>query len=265
MNFKRTINQYPVTVFIISAFALSVAATFVPVGGNEKFLILATLLVPIPTMVALALSTVTGRFRAFLREDLNWQLDLRWVLIALGIALAARLLTSILALLTGAIPAITVSSPVLPLVIVTYLFALLEEIGWRGFAVRQLVMRLSPFAALLITGLPWSIIHIFFYLAQGADLPTVAQVFVLNFTLTVMVTWVYLRSGQRLWIAVILHGSQTIFGILNTNIAPDLSLRYSVFAYTLIALALLAVDWRMWFTPGGQQGAKVLENRTSQR
>jgi membrane protease YdiL (CAAX protease family) len=73
------------------------------------------------------------------------------------------------------------------------------------------------------------------------------QVFVLNFALTVMVTWVYLRGGLNIWAAVILHGSQSLLGILNTNLPADLITQYSVIVYSLIALVILAVDRRMWF------------------
>jgi membrane protease YdiL (CAAX protease family) len=130
---------------------------------------------------------------------------------------------------------------------VIYLFALLEEIGWRGFAVRRLITTRSAFAALLITGIPWSVIHIFFYLAQSADVATLMKVFVLNFALTVMVTWVYLRGRLNIWAAVILHGSQSLFSIFNTNLPADLITPYSVIVYSLIALMILIVDWRMWF------------------
>jgi len=249
MKLKTTIRQYSVTMFIVCTFALSVAVTFAPVGGDNKFLILAALLVPIPMIVALVLAAFMGG-QPFLRVTLPEHARLRWVLIALGIAFAARLLVSLFALLTGIISTIEVGPAAPVLVIVTYLFALFEEIGWRGFAVHQLVMRRSPFETLLIIGIPWLVIHIFFYLAQGAGLRTVTLVFVLNFALTTMVTWVYLRSNQRLWMSVILHGSQSVFGILNMNVAntaPDLSLLYSVLSYSLIAVATLTFDWRLWF------------------
>ena len=170
-----TIKRYPVAVFISITFVLSVVVSFAPLGGlsdADKFLILGALIVPIPTIVAIALAAVTGGVRPFLRETLTWHVDWRWALSALGLAIAARLLVSILALLTGAISSIEVSAIALPLIVVIYLFALLEEIGWRGFAVRQLVTYRSAFAALLITGIPWSVIHIFFYLAQSADVAT---------------------------------------------------------------------------------------------
>jgi membrane protease YdiL (CAAX protease family) len=249
-NLVATINRYPVAAFISITFALSVLVTFAPLGNlsdADKFLILGALLVPLPTIVAIALAAVTGGVRSFLRQALTWHVDWRWALIALGLALAARLLVSVLALLTGAISAIEVSAFAPPLVVVIYLFALLEEIGWRGFAVRRLVTYRSAFAALLITGIPWSIIHIFFYLAQGADMATLLQVFVLNFALTVMVTWVYLRGGFNIWAAVILHGSQSLFSILNTNLPAGLITPYSVISYSLIALVILIADWRRWF------------------
>ncbi len=248
MNLITSIKRYPVAVFIACAFILSVAATFTPVGESDKFLILGALLVPIPTIVALAVSSQIGGIRPFLRDVLKQRVNLRWALAGLGIALGARLAISLVALVTGAIPSIQVSAPVLPIIVVIYLFALLEEIGWRGFAVRRLVIRRSPFAALLITGIPWSIIHIFFYLSQGANASTLMQVFLLNFALTVLVTWVYLRGGRNIWAAVLLHGSQSLFGILNANMPADLITPYSVLVYGVIALAVLAVDRKLWFT-----------------
>ena len=72
MNPVAAIKRYPVATFISITFALSVAVTFVPVGGHNQILILGALLVPIPTIVALALAAVTGGVRPFLREALNW-------------------------------------------------------------------------------------------------------------------------------------------------------------------------------------------------
>jgi membrane protease YdiL (CAAX protease family) len=249
-DLMTTIKRYPVAVFICITFILSVVVSFAPLSnlsGADKFLILGALLVPLPTIVAIALAAVTGGVRPFLRETLTLRVNWRWALIALGLAVGARLLVSILALLTGAISTIEVSAFAPPLIVVIYLFALLEEIGWRGFAVRRLVTTRSAFTALLITGIPWSIIHIFFYLAQNADVATLLQVFVLNFALTIMVTWVYLRGGLNIWAAVILHGSQSLFSIFNTNIPADLVTSYSVISYSLIALVILAVDRRRWF------------------
>jgi membrane protease YdiL (CAAX protease family) len=167
-----TIKRYPVAAFVSITFALSGTVSFAPrsdLADADKFLILGALIVSIPTIVALALAAVTGGVRSFLREALNWHVNWRWALIALGLAVGARLLMSILALLTGAISAIEVSAVAPVLIVVIYLFAQREEIGWRGFAVRRLVTYRSAFAALLITGIPWSVSHIFFYLAQSAD------------------------------------------------------------------------------------------------
>ena len=264
MNLMTTIKRYPAAAFVGITFALSVAMSFAPLGGlsdQEKFYILGALLVPIPAIVAIALAAVTGGVRPFLREALNWRVSVRWALIAIGLAFGARLLMSIIALLTGVIPNLEVSAISPPLIVVIYLFALLEEIGWRGYAVRRLVTTRSAFAALLITGLPWSAIHIFFYLAQGQDAATVLQVFVLNFALTVMVTWVYLRGGQKVWIAVIVHGSQSLFSIINTNLPAELIMPYSVISYSLIALVIFVGDRQLWFA--GPAVAKVQVNETA--
>jgi len=250
MKFMTPITRHPAAAFISITFVLSILVTFAPLGNlseADKFLILGALIVPLPTIVAIALAAMTGGVRPFLREVLNLRVDWRWALIAFGLAFGARLLVSGLGLLSGAISTVELGAIAPPLIVVIYLFALLEEIGWRGYAVRRLVTTRSAFAALLITGIPWSVIHIFFYLAQSAEVATLLQVFVLNFALTVMVTWVYLRGGFNIWAAVILHGSQSLFSILNTNMPADLILPYSVISYSLIALMILVLDRRMWF------------------
>ena len=87
----------------------------------------------------------------------------------------------------------------------------------------------------------------FLYLNQAANVTTLAQVFVANLTLSVMVSWIYLRSGHNIWASVVLHGSQTLFSIFTSNIAPALFNQYWIISYSVIALALLVLDWRMWF------------------
>src|SRR5690606_38015939 len=116
-----------------------------PLAKQISFYVLAVLIVPVPTIVALALASVTGGIRAFLREALGKRVKWRWIFIAFGMAMAARLFVSVIALLAGAISSIEVGTVVPALVVVTYLFAMLEEIGWRGFAIRRLVTYRSPF------------------------------------------------------------------------------------------------------------------------
>lgn len=252
-------RSHSVALFVAVTFAASLAVTLLPVDEANRFVVLAALLVPIPTVVAIVLAALNGSARAFLSETLRRRPALNWVIIALGLALGARLLVGILAWSTGATSGLTLDAPAPALIVMIYLFALLEEIGWRGFALRRLVRRYSPFAALLITGLPWSAIHIFFYLAQGESASTVLLVFLVNFALTVMVTWVYLRSGENVWVGTVLHGSQTLFAVLNANIPPGLVNQYSVVGYGLIAIALVAADWRRWVSrPQGAMPADVV-------
>lgn len=113
MNIRPRIKQHPVAAFISITFTLSVLVTFAPLGNlsdADKFLILGALLVPLPMLVAIALAAVTGGVQPFLRQALSWHVDWRWALIAMGLAFGARLLMSIIALLTGAISAIEVSA-----------------------------------------------------------------------------------------------------------------------------------------------------------
>jgi membrane protease YdiL (CAAX protease family) len=93
------------------------------------------------------------RAGAFLRQCFRWRSPLKWYLIAVAIGFVIHFGSSILALLTGAIPAIEITAPNATLAIIP-LAALLEEIGWRGFALRRLLDRYSPFNATLIIAFP---------------------------------------------------------------------------------------------------------------
>jgi hypothetical protein len=52
---------------------------------------------------------------------------------------------------------------------------------------------------------------------------------------------------------VILHGSQSLFSVFNTNLPADLITPYSVLVYGLLALVILVADWRRWFAHPAQE------------
>lgn len=82
-----------------------------------------------------------------------------------------------------------------------------EEIGWRGFALPRLLARYGPGAASLRLGLVWSLWHLPVFLIPGTD-----QYGQPLFWYTVMVTaytfvftWVHLRTGGSLLLALLHH------------------------------------------------------------
>lgn len=89
-----------------------------------------------------------------------------------------------------------------------------EELGWRGFALPELLRLCSPLAASLVLGALWAAWHLPMWLMYGkAGLPLAAS-FVWTVAISVVFTWIYLGSGNRLTLAWLFHSSLTATGYL---------------------------------------------------
>jgi membrane protease YdiL (CAAX protease family) len=248
MNVKATINQHPVASFIVLTLGLSFAAFFLPVPPEGAFAIIALAAVMIPTTVAFALvALMEGRHGvgAFLRESFRWRSPLKWYLIAFALGFVIHFGSSLLARLTGAIPAIEITAPNATLVIIP-IAALLEEIGWRGFALRRLLDQYSPFNATLIVGIPWALLHFALFLLFEPNVSPLAEgltVLVFAFPLT----WIFVRSGRSVLVAIVAHSSLNAFALVSANIPPAAALWFIFASGCLVVMVLIVIDRRMWF------------------
>lgn len=220
-----TLQRFPVAAFCVLAVALSFAAYLAPIPRTG----LPFVLVAIPAAVALALAAATeGRrgVRSLLGRLTPRRLGgIRWLIGALALALAMRLAVGLIAQMMGLIPAVPLRPENVPQtasLAATYVVAaLLEELGWRGFALSRLLSRLSPAAAGLLLGVPWGLIHIVLHLpgmwSEGLPwLPTVVQLVALS----VVLTWLFVRSGQSVLLVTLFHAAQSAFGFVNAGITP---------------------------------------------
>lgn len=220
-----TLRRFPVATFCVLTVLLSFATYLTPIPRAG----LPFVLVAIPAAVALALAAATegGRgIRSLLgRLALRHMGGIRWLIGALALALAMRLAVGLIAQMMGLIPAVPLRPENVPqtaILAVTFLVAaLLEELGWRGFALSRLLDRQSPAVAGLALGVPWGLVHIVLHLpgmwAEGlAWLPTVVQLVALS----VVLTWLFVRSGQSVLLVTLFHAAQSAFGFVNAGIAP---------------------------------------------
>lgn len=134
-----------------------------------------------------------------------------------------------------------------------------EEVGWRGYFLPALLRRYGPLYASLILGLVWAIWHLPVDLAGGFGFGgPAAIVFRIVWTLpiTVIFTWLYLRSGGSLLVALFLHTSINFLGELGFSyFAP------AVAALTLINLlvaALIVFSWISKRSSEDQEGARIV-------
>jgi len=136
------------------------------------------------------------------------------------------------------------------------LFALGEEIGWRGLFVPELAKTTSFTKTALISGVVWAAWHmpgIFLADLNSTGIPNLyaATMFaVLIIAISFPFAWLTLKSGS-LWPAVLLHAfhNQFIMGILDkltgkTEITPYITGEYGI-GMALTGLVVAYVFWRM--------------------
>ena len=248
MNVSTTSKQNPIASYIMLTLGLSFAAMLLPIPRKSAFSTIAFIAVTFPTIAAVALVTLMeGRRGAgtFLRRALRWRIPMEWYLVALVIGFTIHFGSSVLALVTGRISAIEIPAPT-AFFIAFFPLALLEEIGWRGFALRRLLDRRSPFVATLIVGIPWALLHFVLFVVfipEGSPIAEGLVVLVFAFLLT----WIFVRSGRNVLVAAVLHGALNAFGFIVANIPPTEALWFVLASACLAVVALVAIDWRMWF------------------
>lgn len=220
LSFRR----FPVAIFCTLTLLLTFAVYFSPVP-REAIPFAAALA---PAVVALALVALfEGRagVRSLLSPLARWRIAPKWVMVALALAFAMRLAIGILAQAMGLLPNLQLlpANPVQAIVLaLVYLVAAVpEELGWRAFALSRLLRERSPLLAGLLLGLPWGLIHVVLHLpgmwAEGLPwLPTVVQLV----SLSLIITWLFVSSGQNLLLLILFHAAQSTFGYGNEGLTP---------------------------------------------
>jgi membrane protease YdiL (CAAX protease family) len=251
MTLNTTIKRHPAAIFIVLVLGLSYAAFAIPVSGESALLAILSVLVIVPTAVAVGLVALMDGRRgvdAFLRECFRWRSPLTWYVIALVVGFASQLGASLLALITGRISTLEFAGP-LPILIAFIPFALLEEIGWRGFGLRRLLDRYSPLIATLMVGIPWGLVHFgltLFFMPDRSPVAGGLAVLATAFPLT----WIFIKSGRNVWVATVLHfvfnAAGNVAGPARVIGEPEALLFLAASACVIAAIVVL-IDWRMWF------------------
>lgn len=133
--------------------------------------------------------------------------------------------------------------------------ALLEENGWRGYALPLLLLRHNPLQASVILGLGWAAWHYPVKYNAITDYGIGGIAYLAAFTLkivllTIIITYFWQRAGQATIIAIAMHGLSNDSLRLQGELIGD-SLRLSIVSELAIALPLaVAAAFLTWMTRG---------------
>lgn len=137
---------------------------------------------------------------------------------------------------------------------VTGIFALGEEIGWRGFLLPELAKNMSFTRASLISGVIWAVYHyplFIFIVAPELDLPwwfILPVATISGIGISVIVAWLRLKSNS-LWTAVLFHAYLNIHiqGFFDqVTVKNDLSKYFSGEQGIFMAVAFTLVAFYFW-------------------
>jgi uncharacterized protein len=211
-----------------------------------------------PTIGAFAVTAiVAGRVgvRQLLASIGRWRVHVGWYAVAL-LGLPAVYTLSI-ALVPGALASfkpLSLSDLLLLPVLYLYLGAsggpLTEEPGWRGFGLPRLQERWGPLAGTTIVGLIWAAWHLPNYFRPGwaavnggLNLSGIAVFTLAAVSFSMVITWVFNRTGGSVLLAILLHCSLNFSQGLNTVIFPAAANNEvaPVAALVIAALVLIVV------------------------
>jgi len=220
--FVSALKRHPVVTYFVLAYALSWACWIPPAIARTwlsfPYIVFAVAGVSIPSLLGIALTALVsgktglkelfGRLRR-VRAPLIWYAVVLLLIPALLLAAAGIPALVGLATVTFAFSGVAVVSAVGS--------ALLEELGWRGFALPRMQARRPAFTASLLLGVLWGVWHLPLRIAQGVPL-TAAGLVLFLFTVllltawTVLFTWVYNNTNGSLFLMVVLHAVIDITG-----------------------------------------------------
>jgi len=211
-----------------------------------------------PTIGAFAVTAiVAGRagVRQLLASIVRWRVNVGWYAVAL-LGLPA-IYTASIALVPGALASfkpLSLSDVLLLPVLYLYLGAaggpLTEEPGWRGFALPRLQQRWGPLAGTTVVGLIWAAWHLPNYFRPdwasvngGLNFSGIAVFAIAAVSFSVVITWVFNRTGGSVLLAILLHCSLNFSQGLNTVMFPAAANNEvaPVTALVIAALVLIVV------------------------
>ncbi|GCE28606.1 hypothetical protein KDA_40900 [Dictyobacter alpinus] len=241
------------TTFYILAFALAWCIKIPVVLSNTNNFALRLLPSFLPALTALVITAIIAGPRGvgeLLKQAGRWRVSPVWYLVALIGPMLLNLLALILPIPFGwTFPSFAfVGILLLPKIVVGTFFSLGEELGWRGFALPRLQSYYGTLTASLLVGLLWWGWHLPEVMAaaqagltwqQSAGL--LGRDLVLDLAASILMTWIYNRSGHSVLLTTLFHLSIGLLGQFLAIPNPPYVSLVSVLLNVLLCLAAIAV------------------------
>jgi membrane protease YdiL (CAAX protease family) len=133
-------------------------------------------------------------------------------------------------------------SMVLIVIVVAFVEALGEEVGWQGYATEPLQARWNALTASLVMGIVWATWHIVL-LAQMGRTPTwIAWQCMFTVVSRILYVWLYNGTGKSVFAVVLFHAMSNV----STFLFPDYGSHYDPLVTCVIVAAAAATVTFLW-------------------
>ncbi len=141
----------------------------------------------------------------------------------------------------------------LPLTFVADTGPLGEEFGWRGFALPRLLNRWRPLNAALILGAIWFAWHLptFFISTLSQSQLSIPLFFVNSLALSIVMTWLYLRTMGDLFAMILVHTMANYCGGIGIPFIAEVSAEAALAALIVACGGLRPPNKRLQPTAAG--------------
>ncbi len=251
------IARHPLVFFFLLSFVFTFGYLWlivVPLNLPDPLKALATAGPPISAFLILAITSGKPGVLRLLRRYVHWRVGVRWYLVSL-VGVQVLMLLGFVVVPGGLADFVAPDWSFVPFYLGEAAFTLflaggpvLEEGGWRGFALPRLQRLHGPLVGTIILGALWSLWHGWIFVGPmavtgpDATFASVSTAFVL-FTigligLSVIMTWVLNNTGGSVLMAILLHWAYDV-GVAFMAFFPSTTPYYVPLSYQGMGLAIV--------------------------
>lgn len=243
----------PLILFFVLAFILAWLLMSLPVAQNygllaeelplDFLLILGSWMPNIAAFIVLGLIIKRkGGIKALFKGWLKWRMHPGWYLMALTPVLFGFITIFIFQWIYGYSPSTELFADpaelMALLVLITITGAMGEELGWRGFALPRLQLRMNALSASILLGIIWALWHVPLWLAGlGFEAIPYWAYLLIGVSFSIMVTAACNSSGGSLLIATLFH----LFLNVSVNMLENEAFPVLAAVFVIAAIVTVAI------------------------
>lgn len=182
--------------------------------------------------------------------------DKRWLLLSVLIMPVVTLLSWLLMwYFDYPLPTPYIALAAIPtMVLVYFIGAIGEELGWMGYLVDPLQKRMNAISAALIIGFAWQAWHVVPFYAMGRSIGWISAQFLAGILMRIIIVWLYNKASESVLIAIVFHTSINVSFSLFPNQGSHYDPVVTALVLTIVAVVLGVV---IKFTPSISSPAGV--------